>query len=100
MLRLEFDDPNRTWVHLDPYSGAMTGRLDSHQRVKRWLFAFLHSFDWWPLLAARPLWDVLLVLASLGGLAISITGIWMGWRRLVLKARQVHLPRRAGGIRR
>lgn len=100
MLRLEFDDPNRTWVHLDPYSGAMTGRLDSHQRVKRWLFAFLHSFDWWPLLAARPLWDVLLVLASLGGVAISITGIWMGWRRLALKARQVRWPRSAGGVRR
>ena len=91
MLRLEFDDPNRTWVHLDPYTGAMAGRLDDHQRVKRWLFAFLHSFDWWPLLAARPLWDVLLILASLGGVAISATGIWMGWRRLTLKYGQMRL---------
>ena len=101
MLRLEFDDPHQTWVHLDPHTGEVAGQLDRHQRVKRWLFAFLHSFDWWPLLAARPLWDVLLVLASLGGVAISVTGTWMGWRRVVLKAGQVRLRRDAlTGLRR
>ncbi len=82
MLRVMFDDPHDTWVHLDPFTGEVLGRLDRLQRTKRWLFAFLHSFDWWPLLAARPLWDLLLIVGSLGGLTISATGVWMGWRRL------------------
>jgi len=82
VLRLEFDDANSTWVHLDPYTGTIVGKLDRHQRVKRWLFALLHSWDWGPLLERRPLWDALLILLSLGGFLISCTGVAIGWRRL------------------
>jgi len=85
MLRLKFDDPNSTWVHLDPYTGAVVGKLDTHQRVKRWLFALLHSWDWLPLLERRPLWDVLLILLSIGGFLVSYTGIVIGWHRLKRK---------------
>ncbi|MNZ80614.1 hypothetical protein D3C78_992560 [compost metagenome] len=80
--RIVFDDPHASWVHLDPHTGAVLGRLDSHQRVKRWLFAMLHSWDWLPLLARRPLWDITLLVLSLGGLTLSATGVVIGWRRL------------------
>ena len=82
VLRLRFADPAETWLYLDPASGRVVQRLDSHLRVKRWLFALFHSWDWLPLLQSRPIWDVLLVLASLGGLAISLSGLVLGWRRL------------------
>lgn len=82
VLRLRFTDAAATWLYLDPASGRLVQRLDDHLRVKRWLFAFFHSWDWLPLLQRRPLWDALLVLASLGGLAISVTGALLGWRRL------------------
>lgn len=88
VVRLEFDDPYRTWVHLDPYTGRVAARLDTRQRVKRWLFAFLHSWDWDPLLAHRPAWDALLIGLSAGGLAIAGTGVTMGWRRLRLRRRR------------
>lgn len=83
VLRLRFDDPAQTWLYLDPRSGAVVHRLDSHTRVKRWLFALLHSWDWLPLLERRPLWDVLMVLGSLAGFALSLSGVVLGWRRLV-----------------
>jgi len=51
------------------------------------LFAFLHSWDWTGLLARRPLWDILLVFLSLGGAALSLTGVVIGWRRLGRKLR-------------
>ncbi len=86
--RIVFDDPHATWVHLDPHTGSVLGRLDSHQRTKRWLFAMLHSWDWLPLLERRPLWDITLLTLSLGGLALSATGAVMGWRRLRRPARQ------------
>jgi len=35
-----------------------------------------------PLLNNRPLWDLLLIAGSIGGLLISLTGIVIGWRRL------------------
>lgn len=82
VLRLQFDDPAQTWLYLDPRSGAVVQRLNSRARVKRWLFALLHSWDWQPLLAHRPLWDILLIVGSLGGFAVSVSGVVLGWRRL------------------
>lgn len=82
MLRAKFDDPGRTWIHLDPHTGQVQSTLDTTRRVKRWLFAFLHSFDWLPLLHARPLWDLLLIVLSAGGAAVCLTGVVIGWRRL------------------
>ena len=96
ILRLEFDDPGRTWLQLDPYTGAVASRLDTTQRTKRWLFAMLHSWDWWPLLERRPLWDVLMVVASVGGFAVSVSGVVIGWRRLRRKVK-VAAPAERGG---
>lgn len=83
VLRVVFDDAHATWVHIDPHTGAVLDKSDTHRRASRWLFALLHSWDWGPLLAHRPLWDVLLIVLSLGGAVLSLTGVVVGWRRLV-----------------
>jgi len=83
VLVVEFDDPHSTALYMDMRNGRMVQRLDTHRRVKRWLFTFFHSWDWRPLLDSRPVWDVLLIIGSIGGLLISLTGIVIGWRRLV-----------------
>lgn len=82
VLRLEFGDTAHTWLYLDPKSGALIQRLDDRLRLKRWLFALFHSWDWLPLLENRPLWDVLLIVASLGGFLLSLSGLFIGLRRL------------------
>ncbi|KQO19646.1 PepSY-associated TM helix domain-containing protein [Acidovorax sp. Leaf78] len=87
VLRVVFDDPQATWVHIDPHTGAVLGRTDTRRRTSRWLFAMLHSWDWLPLLERRPLWDVVLIVLSLGGAVMSVTGVVIGWRRLGLKLR-------------
>ena len=87
VVRLVFADAHATWVHLDPHTGAVLGHIDSGKRASRWLFAMLHSWDWLPLLERRPLWDIVLVVLSLGGLLLSVTGVVIGWRRLGKKLR-------------
>jgi len=82
--RIEFDDPAATWVHLDPHTGSVLNSTDRPRRASRWLFAMLHSWDWLPLLERRPLWDAVMILLSLGGFALSATGLVIGWRRLRL----------------
>lgn len=84
-LRIEFADPNSTWVHIDPYTGAALGRIDFQRRMSRWLFSFLHSWDWPALLDARPVWDIFMIALNLGGFTLSITGVVIGWRRLKRK---------------
>jgi len=85
--RLVYDNPQATWIYLDPHTGQIQGRQDRSTRVSRWLFAFLHSWDWTGLLSRRPLWDALLIFLSLGGAALSLTGVVIGWRRLGKKLR-------------
>lgn len=99
VLRIVFDDPHATWVHLDPHTGAVLGRLDSGKRTSRWLFAMLHSWDWLPLLERRPLWDLVLIALSLGGTLLSVTGVVIGWRRLGRKLREARPPTIVGAPR-
>lgn len=82
VLRLRFADPQENWVYLDPATGEVAASLDRRQRVGRWLFSFLHSWDVAPLLRAGPWRDAILILLSLGGAALSGTGVLIGWRRL------------------
>lgn len=86
-MRVVFGDAYGTWVHIDPHTGAVLGRVDRDRRLSRWLFAMLHSWDWLPLLERRPLWDLVLIVLSIGGALLSVTGVVIGWRRLRRTAR-------------
>ena len=92
--RVRYDDPNQTWLHIDPATGQVLSELDSYQRTERWLFALLHSWDWLPLLRNRPLWDIVMLVLAAGGLALSATGIWIAGHRLHIKTRRWRLLRR------
>lgn len=83
VLRLKFDDPAQSWLHIDPATGELLGRLGAGGRSNRWLFNALHSFDFPWLLIWPPLRLALIWLLSAAGLAISVSGIVIGWRRLV-----------------
>ena len=82
VLRLRFGDPAATWVHIDPVSGEVLGSIDARGRAYRWLFDLLHKWDLNALTSRRPLWDIWLWSLSLFGLAISISGVRIGWKRL------------------
>ena len=82
VLRLRFDDEPRSWIYLDPVSGAVLTRIDASQRLHRWLFNALHSFDFRWLLAQRPLWDIAMWVLMSAGLFLSLSGVVMGVRRL------------------
>jgi len=98
MLRVRFDDPAATWLHIDPYSGTVIEQLDQRRRAVRWVFKLLHSWDWLPLLQRSLLRDGLLLAFSAGMLAIAISGVLLGWRRLRGRPRRVR-PRAAPDAR-
>lgn len=86
-LRLHFDDAQAHHVVVDPATATLVQTSNRHQRAARWLFAFLHSFDLPVFLNARPAWDAWMLGFSLAGLALSVTGMVLGWRRLRRKFR-------------
>jgi PepSY-associated transmembrane protein len=85
ILRAKFDDPAKTWIHIDPHKGSVIESLDQNRRIARWLFNLLHSWDWQPLLERKVLRESLIILFSIGGLAICVSGTLIGWRRIKRK---------------
>jgi hypothetical protein len=82
VLRIEFGDDQNTWFHIDPATGQLLERSTSTNRVFRWLYNGLHSFDIRWLWERRPLWDAVVILFCGGGLALSVIGVIAGVRRL------------------
>ncbi|MGY4474253.1 PepSY domain-containing protein [Bradyrhizobium sp. USDA 3364] len=92
VLRIGFDDPAQTWLHISPVTAEILDRSDDSRRSYRWLFNALHSLDFLLLLRVWPARDVVVWLLSAIGTIVSISGIVIGWRRLrrrKLRARRV-----------
>ena len=81
-VRFAFDDAGATLVYVDPRTGEVALSLDRAQRAGRWLFNLLHSWDLPVLLDGGWSRDAVLILLSLGGLGLSVTGIVIGVRRI------------------
>lgn len=87
-LRVRFADDDATWFHLDPVSGRILDRSTRINRLYRWLYNGLHSWDIRWLWERRPLWDIVVITFSFGGFALSLTGVVIGWRRLRMGAQR------------
>jgi PepSY-associated TM region len=69
------------WYDIDAANGALR-KTDPSRRAYRWLYHALHTFDV-PALKVRPaLRTALIVSLCAIGLAFSLTGLAIGWRRL------------------
>ncbi|MDX1562839.1 MAG: PepSY domain-containing protein [Gammaproteobacteria bacterium] len=83
VLRIELDDPLDTWYYVDPRTSRIVTAHHRLDRVERWLFNGLHSLDFGFWYGRRPLWDIGVIVLSLGALATSGIGLYVGWRRLL-----------------
>jgi hypothetical protein len=82
VLRVRYADANATWLYLDPQRGGIVLRHGQVSRLRRWLYQGLHSLDFPFLYFRRPLWDVVVVVLSIGGTILSFTTMVPAWRRL------------------
>lgn len=82
VLRVRYADPSRTWLYLDPQHGSILLRHERLSRVNRWIYHGLHSLDFPFLYRSRPAWDIVVILLSAGGFALSMTTLAPAWRRL------------------
>jgi hypothetical protein len=104
VLRVRFDDPDETWLYLDPRQGGIVDWSVRTTRLRRWLYHGLHSLDFPFLYFRRPLWDVVVIVLSLGGLVLSSTTLLPAWRRLLrhvasLGRSSVHLWRKKRALK-
>lgn len=93
VLRVEFDDPMRTWYYIDPATSSLVTATHRLSRLERWLFNGLHSLDFGFWYYRRPLWDIGVILLSLGALATSVIGFCYAIKRLTRARRREPVPR-------
>ena len=82
VYRVNLADAEHTRYYIDAQTGALLGRIDSDRRGYRWLFDGLHRVDFFAWLRVRPLWDFVVVLLLLGGIAITGSGCYLGVMRV------------------
>lgn len=78
VLRVQFDDPEATWFHIDLSTGQILNRLTYRQRIERWVYNGFHSFDFPLLINHRPAWDLLMIILCGFGLIFSVTSVVVG----------------------
>lgn len=84
---VDFGDAEATRVYLDLATGDPLLTMGHRERVGRWLFYFLHSWDLPALLRQGTARLAVLLLLSLAGTALCATATVIGCRRLRMKLR-------------
>ena len=82
--RIAVQDEARTTVYVNPVTGKVIEVMDTSRRAYRWLYFGLHTLDF-PFLKNDGVWRSLMLALLAGGFAFSVTGITVGWKRLVRK---------------
>jgi len=82
VYRVILNDDDQTRYYLDPNTGALVQRADATGRWRRWLFSGLHRLDFTDWMRTRPLRDIMMWLTLLGGLGVSVTGVYLAIRRI------------------
>lgn len=82
VLRVTYADAENTALYLDPQNALISMRQTTLSRANRWLYNGLHSLDLPIFYYRRPLWDVILLLLSAGGIALTIATMIPAVRRL------------------
>ena len=80
VLLVTVADDARSRFYIDPRTARIVGAYSSRDWVSRWLYHGLHSLDFPWLYRRRPLWDVVMILLMLGGMALSVTSAILAWR--------------------
>jgi len=88
VLRVKFADPHGTWFYIDPKMSQVVARFTHRQRVERWIYHGLHSLDFSFWYYNRPLWDIGMIVLSLGGLTSSGIGLYIGLKRVLRHVRR------------
>jgi PepSY-associated TM region len=80
--RVVLNDAERMTYYLNPNTVSVMARVDAVSRERRWLFDGLHRIDFTASLRWRPVWDAVVILLLLGGIAVTGTGTYLAVLRI------------------
>ena len=75
VYRFKFNDNCNTWLYVNPKTLTVVKKMQTDNKIERWLYNGLHSLDFSFLLYRRPLWDVVVIILLLSCAILSFTGL-------------------------
>ena len=82
VLFTRLNDAEGSMYYVDLATGKVMKSYSTALRWNRWLYNGLHSLDVPWLYRNRPAWDIVVLVLMLGGTALCITSVVIGWRRV------------------
>jgi len=96
VYKLEANNAAQTWIYINPATAEEVKRYTRNTRLRRWLYQGLHKFNF-QFLTEEAEWfrKLLLIIISLGGITVSITGVWLSkkWLRRTVRKTKKQLKR-------
>ena len=96
VYRAVLSDADATRLYIDVDTGSVLRVAGANERKYRWLQSGLHDFDF-PGLRRRPIWDVVVLMFLTGVTALSVTGLWLAFKRIARDAETLKSRRRRKG---
>jgi hypothetical protein len=82
VLRVKFADAHATWFYIDPRLGQVVASFTRRERLQRWIYHGLHSFDFNFWYYNGPVWRTVMVALNAGGVALSLIGVLIATKRI------------------
>jgi len=82
IYKYELNDEGNTALYIDPLNHQVVRKVETKNRVERWIYHGLHSFDFAALRNKRPLWDIVVILFLTGVTLLSISGAVLTYKKL------------------
>ncbi|MGI1679699.1 MAG: PepSY domain-containing protein [Cellvibrionaceae bacterium] len=83
VYKVILNNPDTTHFYINSVSGEIAGFYSQQQRWFRWLFSGLHQLDFNSMVRSRPFWDIFVWTLLIGVTVVSMTGTYMGLKRLL-----------------
>jgi uncharacterized iron-regulated membrane protein len=84
IVRASFTADSNVSYYINAVTGEIVSSQDTRSRSYRWLFTALHTWNF-PGIEPQFWRRLLIILLSIAGLTISLTGLYYGFKRLALQ---------------
>ncbi len=85
---IKFSTTNDITYYVNPITNKVVLKTSTNNKISRWLYNGLHSFDFSFLTSNRPLWDIVVIFLLLGGTVVCVTGTVMGYKFIKRKQKK------------
>nr|WP_321522656.1 PepSY domain-containing protein [uncultured Macellibacteroides sp.] len=84
VYKIEVNNVDKSCYYIDPKTGDFK-YLNQSRKAKKWVFSGLHYLNIKCLIERPVLWTIAIWILCLGGVCVSLSGVWLGIKYIIRK---------------